>query len=411
LPEGNGGLIVGKVDAMQGLYAVDLNQLATVSLKAEKDLSFTINSDAVSAYKYWVSDQLKVVSGTLRTQVLKAIDDAIGRLTVLMPGGVDRYVDFVVKKIIEISRIAPVDVPIIAIMNNELKSDAWLTGLVHNKLAGTAAQPKRWSAFAIPRAPGRLRWPTPCVGEPCKVVLIDDASYSGTQITQLFSNAALGNLYDKSEVRGFWVILAGISQTAKRNFFQAWKKACQALSPHPESVIYAQSDMPFGPFGSPDVLKAMRSLPCDTTNATVVLQPGYFLPDQGKGCYSKHCEVDQSTLQLRWLTSEFQTFFDLSYAIPPYKIPDSLSVPTHVLMACGYKNDQGRLDVPPQKSPWAGAGYPAAGITLPPTLPHLFNVSGSINYRETLGAELLKEKKWLEDKVVPKESIFSAVLG
>jgi hypothetical protein len=69
---------------------------------------------------------------------------------------------------------------------------------------------------------------------------------------------------------------------------------------------------------------------------------------------------------------------DLSYAIPPYKIPDSLSVPTHVLMACGYKNDQGRLDVPLQKAgSWAGAGYPDPGIELPPTLPHLFNVSGS----------------------------------
>ena len=57
--------------------------------------------------------------------------------------------------------------------------------------------------------------------------------------------------------------------------------------------------------------------------------------------------MDQSTLQLRPISGEFPTFYDLSYAIPPYKIPDSLSVPTHVLMACGYK-------VPPQKASWAG---------------------------------------------------------
>jgi hypothetical protein len=191
------------------------------------------------------------------------------------------------------------------------------------------------------------------VDEDFRMVLIDDASYSGTQALALMYNAEISGLFNLSKSKGSSVVLAGVSKKAKQKLQQGRFKK--------KPVMVAQCDpMPSGPFGSNDVLKAMRSLPIDADRANA-----------SKGTYAKHLEVNPDSLKLQSTTGEFFTFTDLSYAIPPYKIPDSLSVPVHVLMACGYKND----DTLPRVM---------YGAQLPKTLPHLFTASGAINYRTTL---------------------------
>jgi hypothetical protein len=59
-----------------------------------------------------------------------------------------------------------------------------------------------------------------------------------------------------------------------------------------------------------------------------------------------------------------ETFKNISYGMPPYKIPDSISVPTHVYAACGYQKP--------------------SGSNHPDRLSHLFLGNGSVDYRTTL---------------------------
>jgi hypothetical protein len=361
------------------IYAVNLDALAQASLRAQRNRSLDINWDAVLAYRAWVKDQLTGASGNLQNQVDQAIASAMQQLLVLMPGGVDQYVKRIAVELAKLGAAAPREAPIVPIINNELKSDAWLTGLVHNHIVtkwGYRARRSSTQVFAVKRTgviftPEAL--PKPVVQWPCKVVLIDDASYSGTQATEIVFSAIKGNLYDKNRVVSFWVLLDGISQRA-RDYFEAWwQRRGAEFAPHPKPQFFARRTIPSGDFGSRDVMIAMRKLPCDPSNATV-----------SQGWYNKHCEVDQSTLSLKSMSvldDTAFTFQNISYAILPYKIPDSLSVPTHVLMACGYK--AGRLNLPTLSS-WAGAGYVDQGEQLPATLPHLFTVSGSTNYREAL---------------------------
>lgn len=336
-----------------GLFRVNLNVLAVASARVTVRSFGAIDQNALFSYGIWVLDQLHGVPSATNDGVWQAIRNAAERLVVLMPGGVSDYVEFAAEKIIDMRKDG--DLPVFPIMNQDIKSDAWLTGLVAKRLAEKGRNFNQDNiGFAIDgKTLGVVtKRATTVVRQDCKVVLIDDASYSGTQAMALMGNAGACGIFDMAKIKGAALVLAGISTVAKEKLKVT------------NIPIFAQCDpMPSGPFGSSEVLSAMRSLPVTANRASA-----------SAGVYASHREVNPDLLVLQPTTGELPTFLDLSYAIPPYKIPDSLSVPTHMLMACGYLNN----DFLPRVM------YNAR---LPTTLGHLFTGSGSINYRTTLRSE------------------------
>lgn len=331
------------------LYNVDLNALAVASKRVTMKTFGAIGQNALFSYRIWVADQLSGETSLVQSAVDTAICNAANAMVVLMKTGVPSYVDYAATQIEEMLKD---ELPVFPVMNQDIKSDAWLTGLVVAKLAEKGLTfNNRNLGFAIDGKQAGLTAKAggAIVDEDFKMVLIDDASYSGTQAFAILANAGINMIFNMAKFKAGALVLAGISTVAKLKFQGSPIK------------IHAECDpMPSFSFGSLAVLQAMRKLPVKVDRANVT-----------KGLYAQHREVNPDTMALQVTTGEFPTFLDLTYAMPPYKIPDSLSVPTHTLMASGYKND----DTLPRVM------YNAR---LPSTLPHLFTGSGSIDYRTTL---------------------------
>ncbi len=337
------------------IYEVNLSELALASANVTVRSFGAIFQNSLFSYRIWAQMQLAPVNKTnpgLASAVDQAIVSACNRTVVLMNGGHEQFVEWLAGQLATISERHE-GATVIPVMNQDFKSDAWLTGLVMAKLLGKVAgfDPSSVGYALEGKQAGLCSKTKTVVKKPFVLVLIDDASYSGTQAFALLANSGMCGLFDMGQFKAGYLLLAGISTVAKEKFKEA-----------PIEVVAQCDPMPSGPFGSTAVLNAMRRLPVDTGHSSVT----------SAGLYALHRELDPNTLQLKPTTGEFPTFTNLSYALPPYKIPDSLSVPVHVYAACGYSNEDDHLP---------RVMYNARLIS---RLSHLFQAAGSIDYRTVL---------------------------
>ncbi len=326
------------------MFEVNLDKLTEVA----NDVTYTEfgapESRKVDFYINWVLRQLsKMKAADQETMaVWRAILEAMNKTVVLMPDGIDRHIEWVAQQVGELC--ASSKEPIYPVINEECKSDAWLTGRVHGllKTAGVELNPERIGIALRAKLPAGKPAKVMFIKKSFRLLVIDDASYSGTQVFNLLMNCNFCNAFDIQKCLRATVFLAGASQNAMLK-----------LAPFSKLVdLVPFQEMPRGDFGSGQVVTRMRALPG----------------------YASHIEADPATLAPKPTQSEFATFWDLSYAILPYKIPDSISVPTHVYLALGYDGREAKGQA--SRNPW----------TPPQTMRHLFSRDGSITYREIMSA-------------------------
>jgi hypothetical protein len=313
------------------LYRVNLTALSAASQKVTSVSYRAISQTALAAYLDWLEDQLmEKHQAEKRQQILQAVRGSCERLIILMDDSIDNYVTWIANKL----EAEMADrVPIYPVVNDEIKSDVWLTGLVVAELAARRVQMNpRNVGYAvggtqtgeiIPRSPG--------VRGASKVVYIDDAIYPGKQAFTVGANAGACGIFGMSGVQKAVMIFTEVTTQAKEFLNRV-------------AVIY-QTELDSQPFQHEEV---MRALPLDAGKSSA-------LP----GAYVAHVEVDPATGLLVPKSGQGETFNNISYGMPPYKIPDSISVPTHVYATCGY--------------------HKPAGSNHPETLHHLFMGNGSVD--------------------------------
>jgi hypothetical protein len=279
----------------------------------------------VDKYVAWAKTSLEekknnenVIQDTC-TWIVSACKDTV----VLMGKGVDAYVEWSANNIIDLAKL---NKPIYPLLNEEWKSDAWLLGLVWAKLQKQNVKlNQKGVGFALAgKQAGVLKPAQKAVLTDTNwiALILDDASYSGTQAWTLLQNAKACNAF-KWPPFAVAVVLAGISQTAEQKL-----KEIKGI----KLSVQPMDKMPAGKIDK-EVVKAIRSL-------------------EG---YSGHIELDPANLAPKPTKGEFPPFVDISYAILPYKIPDSISVPTHLY--CAYKSNVAK---------------------------HLFSSDGSVDYRTVM---------------------------
>jgi hypothetical protein len=317
------------------MYKVNLDKLAKTSEQVSSSSFGSLDDKKMKEYIEWVKQNVKQKDKKRITNVGDWIKLACEKTVVLMGKGVDDYTTWAAK---ELSKLPP---PLYPILNEEWKSDAWLTGLVWAKLRDNhkISLNKQCVGFALSGKEAgsgvKLAKSVQLQGE-WDAVIIDDASYSGTQAWTLLQNLKFCGGF-KQLPDSAVILLAGAS-----------KRALDKLQRVSYAMPKAMTPMPDVPDPTMDVAEDMRTLPG----------------------YGQHIELNPKTLTPGFTKGEMFTFMDISYAILPYKIPDSISVPTHVYCAYRYKP---KLFKKPIR--------------------HLFKGEGAVSYRTVMpkGAELFAE--------------------
>ncbi|MFP6562206.1 hypothetical protein WJ542_28480 [Paraburkholderia sp. B3] len=222
--------------------------------------------------------------------------------------------------------------PIYPVINSDWKSDAWLTGLV----LGTERMPDLnpegigfgVRAKLIPEQEHKKGLPP---GQ-YDVLYVDDASYSGTQIFNLANSIFLSGLRPTRIL----LMLAGISTQAMGKISSSRLFSVGKCKPFCDEKVTTQITNIWEP--SPETRSLLWA----------------FFGDM------KHIEADPLTLEPKPTTGEMPIFLHNCLTILPYKIPDSLSVPTHLYLA---------YDPITQSSVFESEGG------------HIFRSNGQVNYR------------------------------
>jgi hypothetical protein len=316
---------------------VNLEKLADASRQVKCVTYGAVNPVAVEAYLAWLDLQLTPkFQEQERSNILQSVRFSCERLKILMSGDIGNYVTWAADKLADELKD---ETPIFPVLNDEIKSDAWITGLVVTELAGRGIKlnPGNVGYAVGGTQTGEMMPRRPEVNQPFKVVYIDDATYTGKQAKTVGMNAGQCGVFNMQHYKKAMMVFAGMTEQAKQ-FLEGLELLCQA-------------DIEGGLFQFDDV---MRTLPIDADTASAPV-----------GYYARHVEVDPASGLLVPKSGQGLTFQKVSYGMPPYKIPDSISVPTHVYAACGYKQPTGQKQ-------------------LPETLRHLFQGEGSVDYRTSL---------------------------
>ncbi|MCE6978307.1 hypothetical protein EI534_13110 [Pseudomonas frederiksbergensis] len=240
---------------------------------------------------------------TWETQLDSALE-AAWRVEFLMPGGPEEFAGNVSKSIIQQRELTD-DRPIYPVINSAWKSDAWLTGLFlyHPETPSLNIEN---IGFALSGTPN----PEPAQkitlnAESYDLLYVDDASYSGTQAFNIMNSIFFSGLRPKRVL----LMFAGIS-----------KQALQQIS---QSPLFTRTSCKL--FIDEKVTTLINANWNITLNTRRLLQAFFNY---------QHIEADPKTNKPKPTKGEFPIFTVNCLVIPPYKIPDSLSVPTHLFLGC-----------------------------------------------------------------------------
>ena len=332
------------------MQTINLQALRTAARDVKSTSFGAIRPAALEGYGMWLMRQFDKpgIPVTTAMQAWNEVRTACDSTQVLMARGPDEYAEYVADKIAEMMKKS--GAACIPVINSDWKSDAWLTGLTLSKLrgrpnpgdVGLTMSAKAFETVG-PRAMGELptvvRKKAGLDGQ-YFLVVIDDASYSGAQAAQLLINASSVARMVKN-CAGMALFLAGISEKA-RDFIQRQN------------------------LGMPLLIESRETMPRQIFTHAAALR--------GITGYDGHIECNPHTLMPETIKSGHQKPFEgqVSLAILPYKIPDSISVPTHVYLAYNYDYAQtsGTASRIPNRAPQV--------------LQHLFSTSGGVNYRDIM---------------------------
>lgn len=320
-------------------YLLDMHKLAEVA----KDVRMKSFGDKHRSkfLDYMKSVEAKLIAAgcdmPFRNGVIGNFEMIWDRTLVLMSEGPENYAYNVALDLIKF-RQSGLTKPIYPIVNDGCKSDAWLTGLVVSYLTehGVHLNDKD-VGFAISGKPLTERFDKPVLDvfkSGAVFIYIDDASYSGTQASNVWRNLAQSRI-------------AGTQVGASQKFM-----FLSGLSSHAKELL-----------GSIDGLTVQYEALMPECNKNVF--PHLYHKDTRNFLgYTKNIELNPGTLEPKAISSEFPPFVQpLSLAVLPYKIPDSMSVPTHLYAAIGYQSTQ---------------------ATSIPEMSHLFTNNGSTDYRTVI---------------------------
>lgn len=287
------------------MYTVDLAGLAKHSNGVAASSFGGISVRGAKVFTDWLTSRIRGIEQSHRphppsweNNLHRALAE-VWQTDVLMLEGPDGFA----KKVAEYVLKNMEDRPVYPIINSDWKSDAWLTGLVIQHMGdpdrlNPAAQGFGLTAKPLPEAGHDIALP-----DAYDLLYVDDASYSGTQVWNLLNSVSGSGL----RPRRLFLMLAGISQTAQNKIWTSalWKNKCT-------------------PAADPAITKTMKAW--NPPGTIRLLLQSFYGP-------MTHIEADPQTLDPRPTTGEYPIFMDNCLAILPYKIPDSVSVPTHLYLA------------------------------------------------------------------------------
>ncbi|WP_035056433.1 hypothetical protein [Andreprevotia chitinilytica] len=336
------------------MYLVDLKALK----KCSKTVSMTpfgkVHSHGSNVFTDWLVSRINQAALVPNNQRATSIStliqqnnnwentlrQALGdvwRTDTLMDQGHDVFAQQVAEAI---SKKLEDETPIYPIFNSEWKSDAWLGGLALSKDQLYKRMNPSGHGFGLSAKPlPEKACKIPLKANTYDVLYVDDASYSGTQIFNLLNSVWSSGLRPNK----VHLMLAGISQTALQKIVSSMLLRERKCTPVFDQQITAQMRM----WGA--------------QNSTLNLLRHFY------GAMT-HIEADPNTLKPKPTQGEFPIFTGNCLAVLPYKIPDSLSVPTHLYL--GYNPDH-------KSSIFENEGG------------HVFTTNGGVNYRTVMpsGAE------------------------
>lgn len=224
--------------------------------------------------------------------------------------------------------------PIYPVINSQWKSDAWLTGLFLFAPDTPILNPEN-IGYGLNAGPIPERTLEPVNPDyTYDVLYIDDASYSGTQAFNLMNNIFFSGL----RPRRIYIMLCGLSSLAQEQIGK--------------SLLFQRSDCK--PYMDPGITTLINTRWDITLNTQKLLQQFFN---------SAHIEADPRTIKPRPTKGHMPIFMDNCLTMLPYKIPDSISVPTHLYLA---------YDPVLKASIFESEGG------------HIFVTNGGVNYRDVM---------------------------
>lgn len=285
------------------MFSVDLNALGvcsgtvvTTSFDSISQRGSKVFTDWLVSSKLQLKEPIQMGWEDGLRNALKSVWDT----KILMPQGPDKWVGDVAQFVMQNQKQRP----IYPIINSAWKSDAWLTGLVINKLADAKKLNSDAKGFGLNGKPnGEMPQKIPLKPLTYDLMYVDDASYSGTQLNNILNSVFLSGLRPGR----IFLMLAGISMKAGQLIYKSkvWAQKCQQVGDEKITTLMETWNIP-GVYG-----QQLRT----------------FYGNMS------HIEADPQTLSPKATTGEFQIFTDVCLTMPSYKIPDSLSVPTHLYLA------------------------------------------------------------------------------
>lgn len=340
------------------MYIIDLAKLAGCSQGVTATSFGGVSVPGATGYTSWLKSKLRGFGvdplsehPPVQTPREKTISDLIANPTwegeldsalhsawgveFLMPGGPQAFAASVTGSIIQQKELTE-DRPLYPVINSDWKSDAWLTGLFlfHPEAPLLNAEN---IGFGLKGGPISEHAQKISLKESSyDLVYVDDASYSGSQAFNIMNSIFFSGLRPNRVL----LMFAGISRNAVEHIKRSplfLRTSCKLFIDEKVTMIFNEN------------WKA-------TANTRRLLQAFFE---------NRHIEADPKTNQPKSTTGHFPTFTANCLVMPPYKIPDSLSVPTHLFLGC-------TPDC--QFSVFESEGG------------HIFLTNGGVNYRDVMRA-------------------------
>ncbi|MFD2261471.1 hypothetical protein ACFSM5_01135 [Lacibacterium aquatile] len=312
----------------------------------------------------------------------KYIQEILANTQLIMRGGPLEYLNFVFE---HFKKICGNDTEVFPIINSDFKSDAWLVGLICDYLdqdgwllntqnIGFTVSGIEMGEMA-PKLPDTVKMPNKYI-----FIYVDDASYSGTQASNILRHA--------SKIQGvkpekFYLYFAGISSTARSKIASVGKSSKPSQSDSKQSMLGLGGSSSIGikpsflstkfkpPIGSGGLMSGQITTSIKPTPildyeivALEEIKPLLIPPPKSLlalKTYQQHYEIDPVQLKIVKATQvSTPTFYNITNSMLPYKIPDSVSCPIHLFVG---------MD---------GKGNVANNGTL-------FDANGTVSYRSVLG--------------------------